>query len=673
MVLFGLLSTWFVAFADEGDPSEPEEPDATEPEQVVVTAYRFADASGDAPFSTTVLEESEIGLGRPTLEMGEALSQVPGVFVANRSNFAQDTRLSIRGFGTRAAFGIRGIRVILDGIPLTLPDGQSQVDSLDFANIGRIEVLRGAAGSLYGNAAGGVLVLETKRPTDQPEAELVNTLGAFGLFKSAIGARTTVGKTDVSLFASRTALGGWRQQSSVEQVAVQSYVATPLAPNIDWSANIHYVRAPTADDPGGLTLEDFEANPQAAAQTNLDSKTGEDLSQLQIGSRLVLTPAPAHRFEVVGHAGVRTFDGRIPFQLINFNRDFFGGFATYRWRAGLGILNSQLAVGLELQGQQDSRRNEGNDNGLPNGEIRAHQNEQVNSFGAFVQERLDVGERVRVLGSARFDRVEFSLTDRLLADGDVSGARTFNQGTGQGGVLVRIVDRLSAFANIAQSFETPAFSELVNSSGDGGLDPDLQAQRALTVEGGVQVNAPNYQFQASGFYIDLQNELIRQEDDEGRAFFTNAGLSRRFGAEVFAQYQPLRWLEFRGSYSWLRAEFREPDRIGVIVPGIPEHRGFLRARFMKWGFHAAAEGEFVGGQFADDANMVEADAYGLLGIRAGYTLTLLDPVEFDLTIGARNLLNVSYVDNTRINAVGGRYFEGGLPRHFYGQLTIRYR
>ena len=641
----------------------------------MVVGSRFGDGSADIPANTSVLGPDEIGLGRPTLELGEALSQVPGVFVENRSNFAQDTRLSIRGFGSRAAFGIRGVRVILDGIPLTLPDGQSQVDSLDLANIGRIEVLRGPAGSLYGNAAGGVLRLETKRPGLRPEAETTQTVGAFGLWKATAAGRMRAGETDVSLFVSRTAMNGWREQSSVEQVVAQSRIATTLAPNVRWSAQVHYVRAPVADDPGGLTPDDFRDTPEAAAETNLNFGTGEDLSQLQAGTQLVAVPAPGHRIEVTGHAGMRTFEGRIPFRIVTFDRDFFGGLALYRWAAQAGIVDNQLSAGLEVQGQQDARRNEGNDEGRPDGTVSLAQNERATSLGAFLQDRMRLGERVVLLGSVRYDRVGFRLTDALLANGDVSGQRTFDQLTGQGGVLVSLVDRLDLFANVSQSFETPTFTELVDITSDGGLRDDLDAQRAVSFDGGLRVRAQTYALEASVFDIELRNELIRQEDDEGRQFPIAAGRSRRVGAEAFGRYEPVDGVEFRGSYSWLRATFQDDDRIGVRVPGIPEHRGFARVRVMRNGFHGAVEGEFVGGRFADDANAVRADGFSRLGARIGYTW---DPArvagpEADLTVGIRNVLGVSYVDNVRINAIGERYFEAGLPRHVYGQLTLAWR
>lgn len=638
-------------------------------EEIEVVASRTPGAG--APVALTVLDEGEIGQGRPTLELGESLMQVPGVFVANRWNFAQDTRLSIRGFGSRSAFGIRGIRVVLDGIPLTLPDGQSQIDSLDLQNIGRVEVLRGAAGSTYGNAAGGVLVLETIRPGPGPEAEIINTVGSFGLWKAAVAGRTRTGESEVSLFVSRTAMAGWREQSSVEQVVAQSTVAMQLAPGVRWSTHVHFVRAPVADDPGGVDVVQLDEDPRGAAQTNLDFRTGEDLSQLQVGTRLLAQVAPDHRVEAVAYAGLRTFEGRIPFRIVSFDRDFFGALALYRWRAARTGLDHQLTAGLEWQGQRDLRRNEGNDGGLPDGVVSLDQDERVTGLGAYVQEQLQLG-RVQLLASGRYDHVGFGVTDRHLADGDRTGERRFGRLTGQGGVSVGIVTGVSGYASVAQSFETPTLSELVSASGDGGLDDDLRAQEALTVESGVRAGAGWGRVEVAGFWIGLDNELVRQEDSKGRAFFDNAGRSRRLGVELAGQLEPLPWLELRGSYTWLRAEFRDSGRVGVRVPGIPEHHGFARARVQHEGLTAAVETEVTSARWADDANTTAAPPWGVVGVRAGYALTLAR-VELDLTLGVRNLLDAATVDNTRVNAFGGRYFEAGAPRHVYAQLRAAVR
>ncbi|MEL6345257.1 MAG: TonB-dependent receptor [Myxococcota bacterium] len=663
----GLLTVINDAHAqDDGDDAALE----TASEEMLITASRSS-VAGQMPVSGAVLTTDQIQLGRPTLELGEALGQTPGVFVANRGNFAQDSRISIRGFGARAAFGIRGIRVVLDGIPLTLPDGQSQIDSVDPGNLGRIEVLRGPAGSLYGNAAGGVLMLETAQAGRLgAEAELRTTVGSFGLWKVSGAARTRTEEMDASVYVSQTDLDGWREQSGMRQTVAQTRLAARLTPSVRLSTHMHYVRSPYADDPGALTPEDADADPQQAAEVNRDFGTGEAVSQLQAGVRLLVTPHRDHAWTLVAHGGLRTFDGAIPFRTIQFDRDFYGALSTYRWSAGGGTVRSDLTVGAEAQAQVDDRRNEGSAEGVPDGVLSLSQAEQAVNIGAFVQERLEIARRVIVLGSGRWDQVSYDLEDRLLDDGDQSGARTFEQITGQGGVRVRVMDGLEGYANASQSFETPTISELVVAAG-GGLDADVDPQRALQGEGGVAFRQPMFDLDVAGFIIDLQDELIPQEDEEGRTFFTNAGRSRRRGVEASADVRPVTGVELTGAYTWMRATFESGEQEGLRTPGLPEHLGFVRVRYSRARAHVAVESELVGDIVATDANDVTADSYTLAGLRAGYTLPLRDMSSVDVVLGVRNLLNVDYVDNVRINGAGGRYFEPGPPLSVYGQITVK--
>ena len=643
-------------------------------ETIVVTGSRVSETAGDSPYATNTLTSSEILNGRPTLTLGEAMSQVPGVFVTSRNNFAQDTRLSIRGFGARSAFGIRGVRVLLDGIPLTLPDGQSQVDSIDMAAIGRIGVLRGPAGSLYGNAAGGVLVLSSVEPSDRTEVELNSVVGSFDLVKTAITGRTRVDNLGFSLFASHTRFGGWRENSTAEQVVTMARVVADLSPRVVWTSQLHYVRGPLAQDPGGINQASVDEDPKQAAANNLQFQTAEDVSQIQFGSRLVAQIDDHHRLEFVGHAGIRTFEGKIPFNIIEFDRDFFGGQAIYRYQTDLtDDIASRLAVGIELQGQQDTRTNEGNADGLPSGEVTLNQEEQAISFGVFAQEQLKLFDRFTLLVSGRYDRIEFDVEDRFVGDGDTSGDRVFDQLTGQGGVLYSVAPWLKAFVNVSQSFETPTFTELVNSAPDGGLSADLDAQTALSIEGGVRGEGKRFAYEATGFWIDLDNELLATEDAQNRAIFANAGQSQRFGAELFGRWQVIDSVELRASYTFLRAEFKDDDRDGNRIPGLPEQRLFGRVRWSQFGIHAAAEIEYVGARFTDDANENEADAYTLGELRAGYGTELGLGFWFDLTLGIRNLFDVDYADNVRINGFGGRFFEPGPPLHAYGALTLGWR
>lgn len=649
-------------------------------DRILIVGRRGDDLLGDVPYSALGLSERDIGNGRPTLSLGEALAQVPGVFVTARGNYAQDTRISIRGFGARSAFGVRGLRIFLDGIPLTLPDGQSQLDSLDLADIGRIEVLRGPAGTLYGNAAGGVLYIESKEAGATPSAEMFNLVGGFGTWKISGSARGRVGDTSVSVFASRTEVDGYRDQSRTEQVVAQGRIESALSEDVLWSMVVQYFNSPTAEDPGGLTLEDYRRNPSSAADANSRFRTGETVSQLQVGSRLAAQLGKHHSLEGSVHAGLRDFSGSIPFRTIDFSRDFFGGLLIYRWTKPDWLGGHRLSLGAEAQAQEDRRGNEGNADGRPNGISSLQQTEQARSLGLFAQERFSPWKPLTLLLSARYDRVDFELDDDLLSDGDDSGRRSFDKFTSQTGVVARFARWLSLFANFSQSYETPTLTELVNSSPDGGLSPDLDAQDALSAELGVRGGLPFLTYELMGYYIDLQNELIPDEDEFNRSIFSNAGSSGRLGAEAYLRVRPFAHLELLASYAWLRARFTDDvvvredgtTRDGNAIPGLPEHRLFGRVTWDDGRLVLAAEVEWVDARPANDANDTEAPPHTLAELRGGLRFAIGPEWSGDLTVGVRNLFDVRYVDNVRPNASGGRFFEPGPPLHVYGALRVQF-
>ena len=667
-----------LAAGPDGATTTSTAPDLAE-EQIVVIGTRTQEGFERSPYATAVLDREDVVGARPTLQLGEALSQVPGVFVTSRENFSQDSRVSIRGFGARSAFGIRGLRVVLDGIPLTLPDGQSQIDSLDMAHIGRIEILRGPAGSLYGNAAGGVLMLESRVPDAPLEAQTRFLVGDFGTAKLNASAGAQLGdEAWVSAFVSRTRTDGWRPLAAAEQTVAQVRAVTRLSDAVRWSAAVHWVDAPVADDPGGLTLEQFRSEPRSAAAVNERFATGEVLSQLQAGSRLEVDWRPEQRTELSAHAGLRDFRNSVPFRTVDFTRDFFGALLVHRWSEASWLSGHRLVLGAEVQGQEDRRGNQGNSGapadggiGAPDGELSLLQTERVLGLGLFAQERLALLPQLELLASARYDRIEFDVED-FLGEGAATGGRLFDRLTGQGGVSWQPVERFTLFANVSQAYEAPTTTELVSAAPDGGLSPTLDAQSAVSYELGARTRGRRYRAELTGFFIDLEDELVSAEDAEGRDVFTNAGRSQRVGAEAWFRYRPWSRLELLAAYTWLRATYEDEGREGNLLPGLPEHRLFGRIRYDDGTAFAAAEVEWVDVRFADDANEVAAPAHALVEVRAGARARLGSEWLGILSLGIRNLADVRYVDNVRPNAFGGRALEPGAPLSVFSTLELRY-
>lgn len=648
-------------------------------EPVMVTSPRVATPLDKVPAAISAVGQDDIQTGQPTVGLDESLVRIPGVFSQNRFNFAQDLRLAIRGFGTRAAFGIRGIKILVDGIPHTLPDGQSQVDSLDLGLVQRIEVIRGPTSALYGNASGGVISIVTEDGPARPVLQTRTTHGAFGLWKMHLKTGGQAGPLNLLFNASRLELGGYRDQSRTESLIVNGKLRLRLDAASDLTALITVLDSPRADDPGGLTAAQVEADRRQAAPLNRRFRAGEEVAQQRFGLVYRRDLGSLHEVELTSYVITRQFRGRIPFRVVEFDRYVLGGSAQYIHHGRLFGNDSRLALGLDVQHQLDQRQNFDNEAGLPGATVLLDQDEAVTSLGVYVQEEFRLLDRLTLVLGGRYDRVRFEVEDFLLANGDDSGTRTFDQLTGRFGLLFDPWPGLNLYVAIAQSFETPTTTELVNRpDGQGGLNPEVEPQRAINYEVGVKGQAfERLRYQLALFYILLQDELIPFEE-AGRVFFRNAGESERYGVELGLTFALLDGLRASLAYSYLDATFREfvkngVDLAGNAIPGLPPHQVFGELLYRHpAGLYGGIDVLYVGGFFVDDENTEKNGAYTVANLRLGYE-HVRRGWKIAPFLGLQNLFDERYNSNVRINAVGGRFFEPAPVFNIYGGLTVAYQ
>ncbi len=633
-----------------------------------VTAERTETAVGRVPAAVTVVEAEEVRRGQPTLGLDEALVPVPGVFAQNRYNFAQDLRLSIRGFGARSAFGIRGIRLVVDGIPETLPDGQSQVDSLEMGAVQRMEIHRGLSSPLYGNSAGGVLHIQTEDGAGPPRAELLTTTGAGDLWKVLARGGGERGALKLHATASFLSFGGLREQSATRATTLNARATWQVDPLTSLAVIGAAHDSPFAEDPGGLTLAELRESPRRAAPLNLRFGAGESVRDARLGLTFRRKLPPDHDLRLTAFGSTRQFESAIPFTWIDFDRTFAGAILQHTFQRPLWGRYSRLASGLELQRQHDRRRNRENDNGAPGETVLLQQDERVWSLGLFAHETLELFRDVVLHAGGRYDLVLFDVQDRLLVEGDDSGRQRFSQPTGRVGLSWARLEAFAPYASLSQSFEVPTTTELVNRpDGGGGLNPELRPQRATSLEAGARGRlAGDVQYEAAAFHTWVRDLLVRFEDESGRAYFRNAESSTLLGTEVGLRARlPLRF-EARGAWTWLRA--RRSD--GLRVPGLPEH---VWGAQLQWshpdGYHALVEWQRPVGIYADDLNLHVAPAYQVWNARLGYQMPGAG-WQASPFVGVQNALDARYAGNVRINATGGRYFEPAPGRMIYGGVSV---
>ena len=648
----------------------PEEEPTSE---TVVHAERTPTPLSRTPAAISIVEVPEVLAGRPGVGLEETLSGVPGVVARGGENYAQDLRLSIRGFGARSAFGIRGVTLVVDGFTETLPDGQAQVDSIDIATAERVEVLRGLSASLYGNAAGGVIRIDSARAGPQPTASVRGTGGSFGLVKLVASGAARAEVIGGTVSVSRLRLDGHRDHARAEQTAVNANADAQFGGG-ELFLSFAFVDAPIAEDPGGLTREEFEGSPRSAAATSLRFDAGESVRHGRLGAIWRRTLQPGHALELTAFGVRRSFENAIPFTVVAFERIAGGAGVRSTHRHEIGSATGRFTAALEGQLQSDDRTNAPNLEGRPVGDLTLDQAERVLSGAVYLQEELTTFSHLTWVLGGRFDLSQYQVRDRLLSDGDGSGTRVFSQPTGRFGAIYAPSPAVAVYASLSQSFETPTTTELADLV-NGGFLTDLEPQRADGIEVGARGRAGPITWEAALFGVRVVDGLVRQEDALGRARFVNAARSRHLGAEAAVAARLPGNFSARASYAFIDARFQAyaPEGVelaGNVVPGIPQHNASAALRWTRTsGGHIEVEALTAGGRFADDANDTREPLVPVVDVRAAWPIQLgqwrLSPFG-----GVRNLFSARYSDGLRLNANGARYFEPAPTLHVYAGASV---
>jgi len=658
-------------------------------EEVVVQSTRLRRTLADVPLAVSVVTADDIQLGRQQLGLDESLTRVPGVFLQNRYNFAQDLRISIRGFGSRAAFGIRGVQLRVDGIPATTPDGQGGIDAVDLGALSRVEVIRGPASALYGTAAGGVISLTTESGTDPPYLETRVMTGEDDARRYQLKGGLERGRVNLFGSLSRLDVGGYRGHSDTRSTLANGKATIALDDATELTLVGSLVDSPQADDAGALTLAEARADPAQGRQRNIDFDAGESLEQLRLGATLGRALGPGE-LTLRGYGVDRQFANRLPFEgtvaesnggQVELDRTFYGGGLDYALDTTLGALPLRLSAGLEVDRQRDDRRRFVNDLGSQ-GALTFDQQERVDALGTFAQADVSLGERWQAALGLRHDRVSFDVADRFLGNssGDDSGREEFEQLSPLVGVVFSPSPRLNVYANLSSAFETPSTTEFANPDG-GGFNPGLEPQLARSLELGARGElAARWRYELVLYRLDVDDELVPfQRPGDERVFYENAGASSRRGIELLLSGDLGAGFETTLAYSRAQLEFddfRDADGNvfdGNRIPGNPEQQLFVELAWRgRGGVYLIGDYLAVGEFYADNANAVEIDGYQLANLRGGVDWQT-ERWSVSPFVGVNNLFDESYFGNVRPNGAFGRFYEPAPERNVFAGISVRRR
>jgi iron complex outermembrane recepter protein len=679
-------------------------------ETVVVTGSTRERKLSDVPYAITSVGGEALRNSGPMVNLSESLARVPGLVVANRNNYAQDLQISSRGFGARAGFGVRGLRLYADGIPASMPDGQGQVAHFDLAGAERIEVLRGPFSALYGNSSGGVIALFSK-PVRERQFEVGVDAGSFGLRQGRVSVAAPLGNGfDLSASLSSLSIDGFRPQSAADR-----QLATA---RLGWKGEHDRVTATvsdqnqTADDPLGLTGAQFEAYPDQTTAQATQFGTRKVIRQTQAGASWThqfTDSGPLSRTQLSGYTGSRGVMQYLAIPattqaspghgggLLDFDRQYEGVDARALWHWD----TLDLTTGVNVEKQTDERRGYNNYTGTAaaptalgvQGALRRNELNRADTREAYAQADWELAPDWQASLGVRTGRVRMRVTDYYLANGDDSGALDYRYTNPVAGLRWRVNSALTLHAAASRGHESPTLGELAyRPDGASGFNTDLQAQTSRQVELGGKWREGTLAVDATVFRIDTDQEIGVATNAGGRSTFRNVGRTERFGAELGAGWRVVPGLRAQMALTLLHADYADAFRVCTGVPctltgttnttTVPAGNRIAGTQaasvyaelawFLPWSedADAAIEWRAQGRTVVNDTNTEHAAGYGLFNLRYSHRWAIDDAGSLQLLARLDNVANRRVVGSVIVNDGNRRYFEPGAPRS--ALVSLRY-
>ncbi len=646
---------------------------------VTVKGVRYGVDAVALPSTIMLLGRRALTQGKPQVNLSESLRQIPGLVVQNRYNYAQDLQISIRGFGAEAPFGVQGVYMTLDGIPLTMPDGRGQSQVINLPTIGLIKVIEGPFAALYGNAAGGVIQAYTRVAPTPPEVSLRTWRGSYGKLQTTLVGGGHRGAWSGLAGITHFHTEGWRQHSAATRKQFNGVLSWDPSSENSYKLVLNALNQ-DALDPSGLTRAELQHNPRQVDPVILKFNTRKTVRNRQAG--LVWN----HRFDagnslrMSSYTGTRHIVQYLPFTgHFGFSAggvidllDHFNGITTEFTHRGLVAAHSYtLATGLDYARENEHRKGFVNEFGL-RGTLRNDQFNTVDNFAQYMEGHLDLTPRLSVSGGIRHDQVNFNSTnaaDALFGAGTGGRARYASTDPVLG-LLYRVGGQTRIYADYGHGFVTPTFYQLAyRPNGQPGLNFALQPMHLRNAEVGLRSHFGILHINASVFYIDTDNQIVVYASHGGRTTYTNAGRTRRYGTDMSMEVALPGHFSAHLAYSYIHVHFVGAPYNGNVMPGVPRQQFYAGLSWRPRLQHAVLHGFYStlstlvrSKVFVDSQNSSAAQGYGVLNWVAGIRQRhgLWQVAEF---LRVDNLLNQNYIGAVIIAAHRGRYFEAAPGRN----------
>ncbi|EIV5285559.1 TonB-dependent receptor PqqU [Klebsiella pneumoniae] len=676
---------------------------AADEQTMVVTAAPTTVSELDTPAAVSVVNGDEMRQAAPRVNLSESLGAVPGLQVQNRQNYAQDLQLSIRGFGSRSTYGVRGLRIYVDGIPATMPDGQGQTSNIDIGSVDTIEVLRGPFSALYGNSSGGVINVTSQTGTQPPTVEASSYYGSFGTWHygmkatGAVGDGSHAGDVDYTVSTNRFTTHGYRDHSGARKNLANARLGVRINDVSKLTLLLNSVDI-KANDAGGLTADEWRDNPRQSPRGD-QYNTRKNTRQTQAGLRYERQLSAQDDLSVMMYAGERetTQFQSIPRApqlkpshaggVIDLTRHY-QGIDTRLTHRGELLVPVTLTAGLDYENMSERRKGYENFvmvNGAPQygeqGALRRNERNLMWNVAPYLQTQWQLTDKLSLDAGVRYSSVWFDSNDYYITpgNGDDSGDASYHKWLPAGSLKYALTDAWNVYLSAGRGFETPTINELsYRSDNQSGLNFGLKPSTNDTVEIGSKTRIGNGLFTAALFQTNTDNEIVVDSSSGGRTSYKNAGKTRRQGMELGLDQQFGESWRLKAAWTWLDATYRtnvcdDASCNGNRIPGIARNMGYASFGYQpEQGWYAGSDIRYMSDIMANDENTAKAPSWTVVGLTTGYKWSY-GRMDMDLFGRIDNLFDREYVGSVIVNESNGRYYEPAPGRNYGIGLNLAWR
>ncbi|MCJ3657986.1 TonB-dependent receptor PqqU [Klebsiella pneumoniae] len=676
---------------------------AADEQTMVVTAAPTTVSELDTPAAVSVVNGDEMRQAAPRVNLSESLGAVPGLQVQNRQNYAQDLQLSIRGFGSRSTYGVRGLRIYVDGIPATMPDGQGQTSNIDIGRVDTIEVLRGPFSALYGNSSGGVINVTSQTGTQPPTVEASSYYGSFGTWHygmkatGAVGDGSHAGDVDYTVSTNRFTTHGYRDHSGARKNLANARLGVRINDVSKLTLLLNSVDI-KANDAGGLTADEWRDNPRQSPRGD-QYNTRKNTRQTQAGLRYERQLSAQDDLSVMMYAGERetTQFQSIPRApqlkpshaggVIDLTRHY-QGIDTRLTHRGELLVPVTLTAGLDYENMSERRKGYENFvmvNGAPQygeqGALRRNERNLMWNVDPYLQTQWQLTDKLSLDAGVRYSSVWFDSNDYYITpgNGDDSGDASYHKWLPAGSLKYALTDAWNVYLSAGRGFETPTINELsYRSDNQSGLNFGLKPSTNDTVEIGSKTRIGNGLFTAALFQTNTDNEIVVDSSSGGRTSYKNAGKTRRQGMELGLDQQFGESWRLKAAWTWLDATYRtnvcdDASCNGNRIPGIARNMGYASFGYQpEQGWYAGSDIRYMSDIMANDENTAKAPSWTVVGLTTGYKWSY-GRMDMDLFGRIDNLFDREYVGSVIVNESNGRYYEPAPGRNYGIGLNLAWR